>query len=39
MFLSTLGIKENTLKYWLEYKNHYGSQAPRYVRKEVGIED
>ncbi|KAL5237055.1 hypothetical protein ACI65C_004465 [Semiaphis heraclei] len=40
MFLSTLGIKENTLRYWLEYKNQYGSQAPRYyVREEVGIED
>jgi len=39
IFLSTLGIKENTLRYWLEYKNQYGLQAPRYIREEVGIED
>lgn len=38
MFLSTFGIKEPTLRYWLENKTQYGSKLPENTQ-ELEIED
>jgi len=40
MFLSTFGLKDSTVRNWLENKNTLqGSKLPKKVRKDLGIID
>lgn len=39
MFLSTFGLKESTVKYWLENKMLLGSKLSQQVREDLRIID
>lgn len=39
MFLSTFGLKESTVRYWLENKILPGSKLPKHIRDDLDIID
>lgn len=39
MFLSTFGLKESTVRYWLENKILPGSKLPKHIREDLGVID